>query len=333
MTYRVPVVELLLHQRYSAHDGEGASEAMQAVFGVGVATVESLGNLRYDQRSIVDDGVSFTRIISSGALLRVLAARSPEMVVIAVRDGYMVMKQGADAVALEAGDLGVIPVDQAVSLSWEEVSMDVYSFPRSSIAHLLGSDIDGMTLRVARLRATSRALIRLWTRFSATLRDEVLQDAELFESDLVLVQAIDSLLGCAIEAFGISDAREDDSEDDGVRVERAVAHMSVHLAEPVSTPDMAHAAGVSLRGLQLAFRRTRQGNPLARLRALRMGAAREALGSRQGAQADGLVTVAKRVGYDNVGRFSAHYEQAFEESPVESVEGRPASPAPGVAAD
>jgi AraC-like DNA-binding protein len=322
--YRDVVVDLVIEQRYAAGDAEEASAALQGVFGVGTVTVQSDGALRYEQQSLVDDGISATRLTSSGAVLRVDADAAPDMVAIVVRSGYMVLKQSGETIALQAGDLGIIPLQQAARLSWEQVVMDLYSFPRSSVAHLLGSDAEQLSLRVARLKAASAGIVALWVHAASALHEQVLRNPELFESDVIRERSIDALLGLTIEAFGISDAHEDDPNDDEHRLQRAVTFMNGNLARSISVMDIAHEVGVSARGLQLVFQRTGHGSPLAHLRALRMNAAREALLTGTG-EPPSMIAVAGHSGYSNLGRFRAHYRDAFSESPEETVRAARAS--------
>ena len=308
------MVRLVLEQGYRAFDAEQASAALQAVFGVGTAAIESHGSLRYRQWSLVDDGISATRIESSGALVRIDAAPAPEMVVIAVESGYVVLEQREETVALQAGDLGIVPLDQACRATWEQVTMDLYSFPRASLNSLLSADSDQVVLRVERLKAVSPVLVRLWSRTARSLTDEVLNHPELVESDVIREQAIQALLGLTIEAFTISDADED-ALDDRVVWERATAYMRENYAKAISVTDVARAAGVSLRGVQLVFRRAGSGTPLAHLRALRMAAAHHAL-TTAGTSAP-IERIAHQVGYSNLGRFDAHYLDAFGRLPEE----------------
>ena len=71
-----------------------------------------------------------------------------------------------------------------------------------------------------------------------------------------------------IEAFGLSDAGEDEGPSSDQVLRRAEAYMHAHLADPISIPDVARAAGLSVRGLQLAFQRAGRGTPLLHLRQL-----------------------------------------------------------------
>lgn len=317
MLYRCSVVRLVLEQGYRASRADEASAAVQAVFGVGMVTVEALGSLQYDQWSLVDDGISATHIKSRGAVVHLHAAPAPDMVVIAVRSGYVVLKQDAETVALQAGDLGLIPLDQAIRASWEQVTMDLYSFPRSSLGYLLSSDPEHLALHVARLKAVSPALVELWTRTAASLTADILENAELVASDVIREQAIETLLGLTIEAFGISDANEDNA-DDRARLEAADAYMRGNLAKAISVTDVARAVGVSIHGLQLAFQRTGTPTPLAHLRAMRMTAAQHTLTA--ATTPVPIIEVARSLGYSNLGRFTAHYLDAFGTLPEHDLD-------------
>lgn len=302
------MVRLVLEQGFHAANAEEASAAIQSVFGVGTAHVESVGQLRYSQWSLVDDAISTTDIESRGAVVRLNAGASPDMVVIAVRHGYLTLEQDGGTFALQAGDLGLVPLEHAVRASWERVAMDLYSFPRSTLTQLLSGDTSQIALRVARVKAVSPTLIALWKRSAATISEDILQNPELAESDVVRDESIRTLLALTIEAFGITDATEDDAVADQIRLERATAFMRDNLDHAISVTDVARAVGVSIHGLQLVFQRTGNGTPLTRLRGMRMDTARQALTS--ATSPTSVDEVARRVGYTNRGRFDAHYFDA-----------------------
>ena len=95
--------------------------------------------------------------------------------------------------------------------------------------------------------------------------------------------------------------------------------MRAHLGDPVTMPEVARSVSVSVRALQLAFRRVGQRTPLLHLRQLRMAAAREAL-LRSGPDRPATVAVvARRLAYGNLGRFSAHYRETYGESPRDTL--------------
>ncbi len=326
------MVELVLRQRYDATDDSSASTAMQAVFGVGTATADSDGALSYQQQSIVDDGVSATRISSRGARLTITAPAAPDLLVLAVQEGEIEMHPSTDPARLSPGQLGCIPLGAPVDLGWTDTVLDAYAFPPAAVGRLLGARTTTPQLQVARLTTPASPITRLWQRTASTLVGEVLQDHDLYQSDIIREQAIDALLGIAMEAFGISEASENDpARSDDVR-QRAEAYMQAHLADPISIPDVAQAIGVSVRGLQLAYSTNGQGTAISHLRQLRMNAARTALTAAPDTSLT-VSSVARRLGYTNFGRFAAHYRVAFDESPVDTLRSarEPRSPAAGTA--
>ena len=286
---------------------------MRAVFGVGTLTADA-GAFEYRQRSLVDDGISVTRVVSQGSKVLVRGASSPDLVAVAVRAGSLEVLRGNEVAALQTHEMGLIPLGEQVELRWEQVTLDVFSFPQSSLRRILGVLDGSLRLHAPRLTPRSPKVAALWFRLATLLSAQVLEDPELYERDQVREQMIDALLGSNIEAFDLSNAAEEDTAADDAVVRRAEAYMTKHLGEPIAIPDVARAAAISERGLQLTFQRRLGTPPLVRLRELRLAKAREMLTE----ASHGSTTVGgvgRRVGYSNLGRFSAHYRSAFGESP------------------
>lgn len=313
------MADLVLHQRIEASDAPGATAAMQSAFGAGVEVSCAEGAFDFHQQTCVDDGVSVTRIASSGSDVRVRFTHSCDLLSFSVKRGHLEVLDDRGAVPLDAGEIGIVCLESSAEMHWDHVDLEVFSFPRASLGRLLGTSAHTLNLRCARSTSRSSALTALWRRTAATLADDVLRTRELWESDVVREQAIDALLAITVEAFGVSDATEDDLASDAGVLARADAYMRIHLAEPISIPAVAAAVGVSVRGLQLAFSRSRAGTPLSYLREIRMTAARAAFISGRSIRSTTVTTIARQLGYTNVGRFAAHYREAFEETPVETL--------------
>jgi len=115
-----------------------------------------------------------------------------------------------------------------------------------------------------------------------------------------------------------ADRSERGTDRDLAVLRRAIAFMRLHLREPVSIPEAATAAGLSVRGLQLVFRRQLGTSPLLHLRRLRLDAARHELLQRA---VDGttVAAVAEEFGFSNPARFSTHDRDAFSESPAAAI--------------
>lgn len=312
---------MLLRQRYSASTAQDASAALRAVFGVG--EVLAADDLTYEQRSLVDDGVSVTRLVSAGTDVRVRNAASSDLIVLAVREGETELRVGDETAVLRPGDVSLIPMHGPAELHWQRISVDIFSFPLSTLGRLLGAGGKPVELRAPRLRPRSQPLTTLWHRIAATLAAHVLEDAELYERDLLRTQMIDALLAATIEAFELSDVTEGPTAPRTAVLERAEAFMLEHLADPISIPDVARAAGVSARGLQLLYQRELDVPPIGRLRQLRMAAANDALATAP-SRSTTVGAVAQRFGYSNVGRFIAHYRSEYGETPAQTLQ-RPSS--------
>lgn len=313
------MIELVLHQSLEASDASGATAAMQSVFGTGVQVSCARGSFDFRQQSCVDDGVSVTWVASSGSDVRVRFTNTSDLLALSVKRGHLEVLDERGAVPLEAGEIGVVCLESSAELHWERVELEVFSFPRASLGRLLGTSAHTLNLHCARSTSRSSALTALWRRTAATLADDVLRTRELWESDVVREQAIDALLAVTVEAFGVSNETDDDLASDAGVLARADAYMRMHLAEPISVPDVASAVGVSVRGLQLAFSRSRAGTPLSYLRQIRMTAARAAFIAGRSVRSTTITSIAQQLGYTNAGRFTAHYRQAFEETPVETL--------------
>ena len=101
-------------------------------------------------------------------------------------------------------------------------------------------------------------------------------------------------------------------------VRRAERFLEEHVADAVELTDLARAAGVSARALQMAFRRYRDTTPMAHLRALRLEQARRAL-AETGRDGGLVTTVALSLGFGSLSRFAAHYKSRFGETPSETL--------------
>jgi AraC-like DNA-binding protein len=102
------------------------------------------------------------------------------------------------------------------------------------------------------------------------------------------------------------------------RLAAAVEFIHHHAAEPVTTTDIANAAGLSLRGLQHAFSHQLGTTPTEYLRGARLDHVRGELLA--AASSDTTVaTIAHRWGFAHSGRFSAAYVKRFGEYPAETL--------------
>jgi AraC-like DNA-binding protein len=101
-------------------------------------------------------------------------------------------------------------------------------------------------------------------------------------------------------------------------VRRAERFIEDNAEKAIGLADVASAAGVSPRALQMAFRRFRDTTPMAHLRALRLELARAAL-ARGGQDRGSVASVAIAHGFGSLSRFAADYKARFGEPPSETI--------------
>lgn len=102
------------------------------------------------------------------------------------------------------------------------------------------------------------------------------------------------------------------------RLNRLDVYMCSRLSAPVALEDLARAAGVSVRGLNLLCQRHHGTSPMALLRNRRLDAVRARLLQ----QPSPCVTdAALEFGFGHLGRFSSYYRERFGELPSQTVGG------------
>lgn len=95
----------------------------------------------------------------------------------------------------------------------------------------------------------------------------------------------------------------------------AESYIEAHLADPLTVEDIAEAAGISIRGLQLGFRSYRGTTPLGFWRDLRLSRAHQSLVSGEGT----VTEVALKWGFTHFGRFSGLYREKFGFTPRDAL--------------
>lgn len=146
-------------------------------------------------------------------------------------------------------------------------------------------------------------------------------------SPLVLGAAARLLAAATLTAFGAPEPAEDTSalapwdraDATPATLRRAVAYLEANPDLDLGVTEVATACHVSVRALQLAFRRHLDTTPMAYLRAVRLDRVHAEL---RDADPDGDITVtqvAARWGVLGTGRFSAQYREAYGELPSDTL--------------
>jgi AraC-like DNA-binding protein len=329
------MVDSLLRLPYSAADPVAATTAMRAVLGSAEVAARP-GALAWEQVSLVDDGVTISSIQSRGDGVRLHVRGASELIVVHVEGGTATLLTGGTQRRLRPHDLGLIPIGADAEVRWNAVQLSLYAIPAAPLARLLGVPRAAVRLHAPRTDPCSPELGEYFRRVAQLLTSEIFGSPEVYARDLVRATTIEALTAVVVEAFELTNFSEDASDRDGTVIRRAIAEMRAHLSEPITVPEVAAAAGVSVRGLQMAFQRQLAVAPLLHLRQLRLEAARSALIDEAGVGTT-IADIARRFGYANSGRFSTHYRSEYGEAPsatLHRVRGtEETSPANGAAAE
>ncbi|MFC4374523.1 helix-turn-helix transcriptional regulator [Nocardia halotolerans] len=166
--------------------------------------------------------------------------------------------------------------------------------------------------------AAGRRLRRVLTHLQ-----QIAADPETATSPLTAASAADYLAATVLATLPTTAASEPTGTDrrdaHPETVRRAITYLESHLSEKVAITDVAAAAFVTPRALQLAFRRHLDTTPLEYLQRLRLAAAHEQL--RAAAPGDGqtVAAVARRWGFPHPGRFATAYRRHYGRTPGQTL--------------
>nr|WP_221471551.1 helix-turn-helix transcriptional regulator [Amycolatopsis umgeniensis] len=147
-------------------------------------------------------------------------------------------------------------------------------------------------------------------------------EPDVEHNPLVLGAAGRLMAAMALETFtaGAGDPRPEDRGDampDTVR--RGIAFLESNPDLDLGVADIARACRVSVRALQLAFRRHLDTTPMAYLRRVRLDRARAELRDAEPGAGATVTGLAAKWGFLDGSRFSAQYRAAFGESPSQTL--------------
>lgn len=153
-----------------------------------------------------------------------------------------------------------------------------------------------------------------WRATYAYIRDTVLASPDAAARPLLASNAARLLAATALAAFpnnALTDPTITDRRDGHpATVRRAVAFIDEHAHQDITTADIAAAAFVTIRAVQLAFRRHLDTTPMGYLRRVRLDRAHGDLLAADPARAT-VAATAYRWGFSNVSRFAAAYRRAY----------------------
>jgi AraC-like DNA-binding protein len=179
-------------------------------------------------------------------------------------------------------------------------------------------------VRFTGYQPVSVAAARHWQTTYAYVRDEILGVPEAAAQPLLVGAAERLLAATALAAFPNNALTEPTIEDrhdaHPATLRRAVAFIEDNAHLDITVADVAAAANVTVRAIQLAFRRHLDTTPLAYLRRVRLEHTRRELLAAD-PERETVTAVAYRWGFPSTSRFAAQYRAAYGVTPSSTLRG------------
>ncbi|MET8283437.1 AraC family transcriptional regulator [Micromonospora sp. NPDC005174] len=177
-------------------------------------------------------------------------------------------------------------------------------------------------IRFTDLGAVDATLARQWRRTTRYVNDVVVDSPTASAQPLVIGNAARMLAAAALAIFpntAFTDETARDRHDASTgTLRRAVSFMEENADRDISAADIANAAAVSLRAVQLAFRRHLGTTPMAYLRRIRLDRAHHDL-VRADPRRETVSQIASRWGFASHSRFTARYHASYGVPPRETL--------------
>ncbi|MGH3773540.1 MAG: helix-turn-helix transcriptional regulator [Pseudonocardiaceae bacterium] len=208
---------------------------------------------------------------------------------------------------------------------WDDFEVGVVVLDPAMVADYAAG---GVGIHPARLEFTgmepvSPLMAQHWRSVVHHTAREVLPNPEAMASPLIVGQTQRLLASSLLTTFPNTALTGSTTVPVGVvepaAVRRALAFIDAHAGEDIGIAEIAQAARVGTRGLQHAFRRSRDTTPMQYLRQVRLTHAHRELLASDPTQGDTVSAIAARWGFPHAGRFSKTYRDTYGHSPHQTL--------------
>ncbi|WP_211214443.1 helix-turn-helix transcriptional regulator [Actinomycetospora chiangmaiensis] len=272
--------------------------------------------------------VGLDRLYYGSENLNRLTLPDDGLVIILLRGGSLAADDGRDEARLGPGDAYLLAPDRVHRMRTTDLAERVVRLGGTTLGRV-AADATGIAperLVFHRSRPVSPAHARHW---AASLRAAVATVRALDgarDQPLLRAQVVHGLSLAALAVFpnsaldAVTDpARRSPGWTAPASVRRAIGHIEAHADRALSIREIADAAGVSPRALQVAFRRHRDQTPSDHLREVRLRRAHRDLQQADPTAGATVAEVAARWGFAHSGRFATAYRRAYGVSPAHTL--------------
>jgi AraC-like DNA-binding protein len=305
---------------FHSTDAALAIDYLQAAYGAGLRVSgardgQLVAHSRLDGGSFAIDDVRLP--------LNLLVRQDPlgSLVVVTPRAGQFERECGGITERFQAGDVFVDAEPTLPSiLRLREIEAQTVMLDLAVLARIAATSPTRTPgpVRLTSYQPTSAAAVAHWKRTISYLR-ALLGNSEAATLPLIRANAAQLLAATVLTTFpntAVTDPTAQDRHDaTNATTQRAIAYIEQHAHTEICLADIAGAANVSIRTIQLAFRQHLHTTPLAYLRAIRLNRAHHDLQAADPSRGDTVTTIAHRWGFYNHSRFANHYRHTYGVTP------------------
>jgi AraC-like DNA-binding protein len=229
-----------------------------------------------------------------------------------------------DSSGYVGGPLKLSPTWSDYETGWDDVTVQVAVLDHAEVSRIAAelSGLEPEAVAFTSAAPVSAALADYWSRLATHVHDDVLTSDALLSAPLVRANTLRQLATALLATFPNTalEVLNDPGVGEGgaaepATVRRAVEYMESHAHEDIGLTEIADAARIGARSLQLAFRRHRDTTPLEYLRRIRLESAHRDLLAGDPTRGDRVELIAARWGFGHPGRFSVIYREQYGRSP------------------
>jgi AraC-like DNA-binding protein len=242
-----------------------------------------------------------------------------------VMEGSIEVDRGEAADCYQAGDVFVVSFPHAdFACRTRNARLRALSLPAPVLARVVGAAPDGRArpVRFLSQRPASSSGRDQWKSTASFIGDLLAGPAAT--ADYLVIDAAARLLAATVLAVFPNTLTTHPDHADGrgawpTALRRAVAFVDDHSHQDITVADVAAAAAVTVRAVQLVFRRHLDTTPMAYLRQVRLARAHADLVAATPGDGQTVTAVAERWGFPSASRFTARYRQAYGVSPSQTL--------------
>lgn len=235
--------------------------------------------------------------------------------------GDLAVQAGRDETRLAPGDVILDPLGVPLSVAWDDLRVHVVRLPVHEVARIAAErwGADASAFRFQSMTPVSAEMSEYWRDTIAYLLRAFEEPQPAMASPLLRAAIVEFTATALLAVFPNTASSASHVREPGrvapSALRRAVAFIDAHAAEPVTLTQMADAAGVTGRALQMAFMRHYDTTPTGYLRRVRLERAHRELKDADPAEGITVAAIARRWGWANPSHFAAAYRQAYGEFP------------------